>query len=118
MEGALSLCCRVGDEKFSAVSIKMSGRDPMHEMARRNDMEGITRWLDEGVDPAADEERLVRLMVGRCVGWTSGHVSLRCVSDAVLTVCIRVLQLSISPPARDTSPWCRNWSNGRHSCLT
>ena len=33
----------------------------MWRMARRNDMEGITRCLDEGVDPAAEEERLVRL---------------------------------------------------------
>ena len=40
-----------------------SGRDPMCFMADRNDMEGITRCLDEGVDPAADEERrsVVRL---------------------------------------------------------
>ena len=49
----------------------MSGRDPMWRMAMRNDMEGITRCLDEGVDPAADEERIgVRLMSGRFVGWT------------------------------------------------
>ena len=49
--------------------IKMSGRDPMWRMAMRNDMEGITRLLDEGVDPAADEERGgVRLMGGHCVG--------------------------------------------------
>jgi hypothetical protein len=46
----------------------MSRRDTMYWMARDNDLEGITRLLDEGVNPAADEERLVRLMVGRCIG--------------------------------------------------
>ena len=46
-------------------------------MAANNDLEGITRLLDEGVDPAADEERSgVRLMIDHCVGWTGGRVSL------------------------------------------
>ena len=56
----------------------MSRRDPMWRMAIRNDMAGITRLLDEGVDPAVDEERetWVRLMMGRCNGWTGGRVSL------------------------------------------
>jgi hypothetical protein len=44
-------------------------RRPMYEMAGDNDLEGITRLLDEGVNPAADEERdEVRLMMGRCIG--------------------------------------------------
>ena len=43
----------------------------MWRMANRNDLEGITRCLDEGVDPAADEEGIgVRLMVGSSVGST------------------------------------------------
>jgi hypothetical protein len=54
-----------------------SGRDPMCLMAKRNDLEGITRLLDEGVDPAADEERAyVRLMIGRCIGWKVGRASM------------------------------------------
>ena len=89
----------------------------MCAMAYRNNMEGITRCLDEGVDPAADEERSgVRLMSGRCVGWTSGRVSLRRVSDAVLTVCNRTAsQLSMKPPTMDTSPWYNYWWNGHHN---
>ena len=64
MEGALSLSCRVGDEHVLQFAIKMSRRDSMCMMAQRNDMAGITRLLNEGVDPAADEERGVRLMMG------------------------------------------------------
>jgi hypothetical protein len=42
----------------------MSRRDPMYQMARHNDVEDITRLLDQGVDPAADEERAgVRLII-------------------------------------------------------
>ena len=55
----------------------MSRRDSMCMMAYRNDMAGITRLLNEGVDPAADEERIVRLMMGHCIGWTGGRLSLR-----------------------------------------
>ena len=52
-----------------------SGRVPMCRMAAVYDMEGITRLLDEGVDPASDEEReLVRLVIGRCIGWTGRRV--------------------------------------------
>ena len=43
-------------------------RGRMFLMARDNDMAGIARLLDEGVNPAANEERPVRLMVGRCIG--------------------------------------------------
>ena len=51
---------------FPQSSTTMSLRQPMWRMAQRNDLEGITRLLDEGVDPAADEERSpVRLMIGR-----------------------------------------------------
>jgi hypothetical protein len=32
-------------------------RKKMAVMAKHNDIEGITRLLDEGVDPAAEEER-------------------------------------------------------------
>jgi hypothetical protein len=40
----------------------------MYCMARDNDMEGISRLLDEGVNPAVDEERSgVRLTMGRCI---------------------------------------------------
>jgi hypothetical protein len=94
---------------FSQSSTTMSHRQPMWWMARDNDLEGITRLLDEGVDPAADEEREsgVRLMIGHCNGWTGGRVSLWCVVDALLTVCNRAaVQLSITPPVEDTSPWC------------
>jgi hypothetical protein len=57
----------------------MSHRTPMCQMARNNDMEGITRCLDEGVDPAADEERdKVRLMIGRCNGWTGDVCLMLC----------------------------------------
>ena len=76
-------------------------------MAIANDMAGITRLLNEGVDPAADEERWVRLMMGRCIGWTGGRLSLRRVADALLTLCnSSAIQLSIEPPMEDTSPWC------------
>ena len=40
----------------------------MVEMACDNDLEGISRLLDEGVNPAAYEERSgVRLTMGRCI---------------------------------------------------
>jgi hypothetical protein len=55
----------------------MSRRDSMCMMAQRNDMAGITRLLNEGVDPAADEERYVRLMMGHCIVWAGGRLSLR-----------------------------------------
>jgi hypothetical protein len=75
-------------------STMMSGRLPMYVMAV--DIEGITRLLDEGVDPAADEEQWVRLMMSGRSGWTGEHVYLRCVSDALLTMCnSTALQLSI-----------------------
>ena len=81
-------------------------RRTMYQMARDNDMAGITRLLDEGVNPAADEERSVRLMMGRCIGWTGGRLYLRRVADALLTVCNRAaLQLSMEPPVEDTCPW-------------
>jgi hypothetical protein len=93
---------------YPQTSTTMSHRKAMWLMAAGKDTEGITRLLDEGVDPAADEERSgVRLMMGRCNGWTGGRVSLWCVVDALLTVCNRsALQLSIGPPTEDTSPWC------------
>jgi hypothetical protein len=86
----------------------MSRRDLMYAMAYRNDMAGITRLLNEGVDPAVDEEREeVRLMIGHCNGWTGGCVSLWCVVDALLTVSNSTAeQLSMEPPIEDTSPWC------------
>jgi hypothetical protein len=85
----------------------MSRRESMYLMAYRNDMAGITRLLNEGVDPAADEQRTdVRLMMGRCIGWTGRRLSLRRVADALLTVCNSgAKQLSIKPPMEDTSPW-------------
>ena len=56
----------------------MSRRDSMFSMAHHNDMAGITRLLNEGVDPAADEERnAVRLMMGHCIVWAGGRLSLR-----------------------------------------
>ena len=92
---------------FPQSSTTMSHRQPMYQMAIFNDLEGITRLLDEGVDPAADEERAVCLMMGHCVGWTGGRVSLWCVVDALLTVYNRTAgQLSMKPPSMDTSPWC------------
>jgi hypothetical protein len=80
----------------------------MWRMAYHKDMAGITRLLNEGVDPAADEERWVRLMDGCCIGWTGGRISLRRVADALLTVCNSSTkqQLSMEPPMEDTSPWC------------
>ena len=65
----------------------MSRRLPMWELAYGNDIEGITRLLDEGVYPTADEERdwVRRMMSGRS-GWTGERVYLRCGFDALLTV--------------------------------
>ena len=68
---------------FPQSSTTMSHRKPMWWMAYDNDLECITRLLDEGVDPAADEERAVCLMMGHCTGWTGGRVSLWCVVDGV-----------------------------------
>jgi hypothetical protein len=49
----------------------------MWQVAYRNDLGGITRLLDQGVDPTVDEERdMVRLKISRCNGWTGGRVSL------------------------------------------
>jgi hypothetical protein len=44
-------------------------RKKMAVMAQHNDIEGITRLLDEGVDPAAEEERdyAVRLRDDPCL---------------------------------------------------
>jgi hypothetical protein len=51
----------------------------MYEMAMRNDMEGITRCLDEGVDPAADEERsAVRLWWVVVLVWTGDVCLMLC----------------------------------------
>ena len=55
----------------------MSRRPSMWRMAYHKDMAGITRLFNEGVDPAVDEEREVRLMMGHCIGWTGGRLSLR-----------------------------------------
>ena len=47
----------------------MDERESMYWMAVANDIEGITRLLDEGVNPAANEERSpVRLMFACCIG--------------------------------------------------
>ena len=103
---------------FPQSSTTMSHRKPMWRMAQRNDLEGITRLLDEEVDLATDEERsVVRLMMGHCEDWTSGRASLWCVVDALLTVCNSSgsIQLCIWPPNKDTSPWYFCWWNGRHN---
>ena len=64
---------------FPQSSTTMSHRKPMWAMAFINDLAGITRALDEGVDPAADEERdKVRLMIGRCNGWTGDVCLMLC----------------------------------------
>jgi hypothetical protein len=66
---------------FSQFSTTMSHRRPMWMMAHNNDLPGIKRALDEGVNPAADEERGgerrgVRLMMGH---WLDGCLSTACV---------------------------------------
>jgi hypothetical protein len=78
VEGALSLWFRV--ELVMKICVqyltKMSRLESMYWMAKYNDMEGITRRLDEGVNPAADEERdWVRLMSDCFSGWTGDCVS-------------------------------------------
>jgi hypothetical protein len=76
---------------------KLFCRHAMYLTAKKNRLEDITRLLDEGVDPAAYEERSgVRLMMCRCVGWIGGRVSL----PRVLTVCIAALQAYSSPRSR------------------
>jgi hypothetical protein len=49
-------------------------RQPMAAMAGENDIEGITHLLDEGVDPAAREERVfsVRVIMMICVSRALG----------------------------------------------
>ena len=68
-KGALSLSCRVLVVMIMIMcpqspTMMSRRRRKMYWMAHDNDVEGITRLLDEGVNPAADEERWVRRVVG------------------------------------------------------
>jgi ankyrin repeat protein len=62
--------------EVTALALKMSDHENMYEMALHNDIEGITRLLDEGVNPAAADQCLFTSQTALHVAASRGYVDL------------------------------------------